>query len=941
MNDPVLDALGEPPDPFVGRSAELAAVAGAFAAGQRLVTVLGPAGIGKTRLALRFARGGARRRPVVTVALADARSLGEVCAAVERAVASSPDLDRGEADLDSVERHVAHLGSVLVLLDNAEHVAPAVAELVGRCLACAPRARFVVTSRARLGVAGECAVELGPLAVPLGDAPSAVDVLGCEAGQLLVVRARAIRTDFAIRDDEAPAVAELLRRLDGVPLAIELCAARLRVLGPVQLLAHVRTTLDALGRRGDGPARQATLRDAISWSWELLSVCEQRALARCAVFRGGFDLPGAAAVLVDAAADAPALAAKLLEALRDQSLVVVGPSPLAGEVRYRLLEGVRELAAERLAESGDGPEAARRHAEHFCRHVERWSEELAGPRSAAAWRRLCLDTDNVLVGVERSLAHDASPAAVCRALVALSALEPVVVVGGRAPLSPFVALLDAALDGARDQPPSIVARGRATRTLALLALGRLDVAYLELVALWEFANGNQVLDVAVLCTTMLGVLHTYAGDSSGAASRFEEAERTAQSLGDARIAGRVALARGAACTWGADAALAARHYGAAAERFRAASDPLQESIALGQLGLALLNLGRYEAAEDASRRALVRVPDGQRRIEAHAQAVLGRVLATRGRLDEGRALLESALAVYRSGGAVWGQAFHLGLLGTVAFEQGRFGEARQRFEDAVALMDELCSSARRRAVAAARRVDATYAAIFRARLGAVEAELGQLEAAEASLLAAEGALEADEHVATAVVRVCRGHVDVARTRAAVACGDRPTGALHAAAARQRLAVAEQAAFGATLGSISEEVRVAKRLLEASLARAGDLPTEPPSQSPEATRLVVGHEARWFEVGEHRVELARGRAQRLVLERLVDHRLAAPGAALGLDALFEAGWPGERARPQSAKNRVYVTLTKLRNLGLRGVVQSRDDGFLLDPRVEVVRATGTW
>ncbi len=334
-------ALPTPPAPMLGRAAELADVVELLESpASRIVTLTGPGGVGKTRLALEAALTLQRAsREVVLVELAAVRRVDLVVPTIARAfglLAGSDDL------VAAIAEHVAQRRPVLVL-DNVEHLVAAaadIADLVARC----PTMVVLATSRAPLRVRAEREVPLDPLAVPTVGVDAA-EVAQSAAGQMFVDRARSVAPEFAVDRANAVAVAAICRRLDGLPLALELAAAHLQYLGPAQLLDRLDHALGS-ARLRDLPERQRTMRATLDWSHALLTADEQAVLASLSVFAGGFDL--AAAEQVAGSPGLDVLAA--LEGLVEQSLVV-GPD-LAdpnGRSRFRILEPVRDDAIARMS----------------------------------------------------------------------------------------------------------------------------------------------------------------------------------------------------------------------------------------------------------------------------------------------------------------------------------------------------------------------------------------------------------------------------------------------------------------------------------------------------------------------------------------------------------------------------------------------------------------
>jgi len=378
---------------LVGRGPQIAAVLEGLRAA-RVVTLTGPGGCGKTRLALRAATLAAdgfedRARLVELASLTDP-------ALVPAGVAEALGVPERDA-IDPVAGTVRALAGreLLIVLDNCEHVLASAAQvavtLAGHC----PRVRILATSRERLDVPGEFVFPVPPLELPQDGSPGAV--AASEAGSLLVTRARAASPAFTLTEDNSAAVAEVCARLDGMPLAIELAAARCPALGPAQLAARLEGHPGLLAGGAARPGRHRSLEALVSWSYDLLDEAERRLLDRLSVLRGGFDLEVAERV-AGGEPLAPEAIAGLLASLAGKSLVQVQAGPV---IRYSLLETVRQFAAGRLAESGEETAARTRLLEwalEVARSAEaalpgagwpRWSGQLsadqANIRAALSW----------------------------------------------------------------------------------------------------------------------------------------------------------------------------------------------------------------------------------------------------------------------------------------------------------------------------------------------------------------------------------------------------------------------------------------------------------------------------------------------------------------------------------------------------------------------------
>ncbi|GKQ33635.1 BTAD domain-containing putative transcriptional regulator [Streptomyces sp. A012304] len=393
---------------FVGREGDIEVIRGDLG-GARLVTLLGPGGAGKTRLSQEAAETlrGDVRDGVWLAELAPVADPDAVPQAVLTAVGARETVLYGagaeemravaERHDDPVERLVEHCARrrMLIVLDNCEHVVEGAARLVEEVLRRCPGVTVLATSREPLGVPGEVLRPVDPLPEPV-------------ALRLLADRGAAARPGFRVEDDPE-ACAEICRRLDGLPLAIELAAARLRMLTPRQIADRLddRFRLLTSGSRTLLP-RQQTLRAVVDWSWDLLDAEEREVLGRLSVFARGCDLAAAEAVCGPAAFEA-------LGSLVDKSLVVAAPAA-DGAMRYRLLEIVAEYAGERLDESGSRPAAERAHLVHY-RELARTTEPLLrGPRQRAAIDRFQLEYENLRTALARAVAARDEQEAICLTL---------------------------------------------------------------------------------------------------------------------------------------------------------------------------------------------------------------------------------------------------------------------------------------------------------------------------------------------------------------------------------------------------------------------------------------------------------------------------------------------------------------------------------------------
>src|SRR3984885_4249555 len=401
--------LPEEATSFIGRSAELALLKDLLQRPQvRLVTLTGPGGCGKTRLALRAAANLLGEFPdgVCFVSLAALTDPQVVPSAIAAALTLRE--REGREPLDAVLDHLSSRNMLLVL-DNVEHL-PQASELLPELLKHCPKLRLLVTSRAVLHFTWESIFEVQPLAVP--DPGSSIDhqeLSRYEGIALFIERARAADPAFAVTGQEAPAIAEICSRLDGLPLAIELAAARLRVLPPHALLGRLSNRLTFLtGGARDRPTRQQTLRAAIDWSYSLLDGSEQRLFARLAVFAGGCTLEAAEAIGALATDPQEDVAASVLDcaaSLIDKSLLRRNDPAASPEPHLRMLETIREYALERLEDSGEEAVIRRQHATFFLAFAEQAAAELRQPRRTAWLNRLEDEHDNLRAALRWAKEH--------------------------------------------------------------------------------------------------------------------------------------------------------------------------------------------------------------------------------------------------------------------------------------------------------------------------------------------------------------------------------------------------------------------------------------------------------------------------------------------------------------------------------------------------------
>jgi predicted ATPase/class 3 adenylate cyclase len=566
------------PTPFLGRERETAEIVAVLRAPDtHLLTLAGPGGTGKTRLALQaaadlledFADG------VFFVPLAPLSDPELVPSAIARTLGIR---EQGDQPLWERIRHELATKQLLLILDSVEHLveaAPAVGELLAAC----PRLKVLATSRLPLRLRAEHEYPVLPLGLPPRHAASPEAILCFEAVRLFVERAQTVKPGFILTPETAVAVAEIVRRLDGLPLAIELAAARVRILPPATLLARLEKRLPLLtGGPRDAPARQQTLRDAIAWSHDLLTPAEQTLYQRLAVFAGGAALEAVEAV-VNLEGQLDVLAG--LDRLVEHSLLRSAEG-VDGEPRFTMLETIREYGLERLEESGEAEATRRAHTDFFLALVEQAEPELTRPEQLTWLERLETEHDNLRAALSRALVCDAQIA--LRLAVGLGWFWYF-----RGYFREGRAWLDCTLAVSRDPGPlhvgALAAAGRLARHLGeyegaialleqSLELARTvqdrraeAIALFELGALAGLAEGDAAREVALTEASLavwrelgdawgtaqtlnnLGYEAYLQGDLDGAVSLLDEGVTLARAAGDRLVLGYILDSRGVPICW--------------------------------------------------------------------------------------------------------------------------------------------------------------------------------------------------------------------------------------------------------------------------------------------------------------------------------------------------------------------------------------------------------
>lgn len=875
---------GEPAATFIGRHREIEALHRLVRAGHRRVAVIGMGGIGKTRLALRYAAlFGPTTFPggVYPAALAHARTPDDVT----RLVAGALGLELAAGC--PVGAALASRGPALVILDDVDGCARAASALVAAWSRAAPAAVLLSTSRLCPALPGGHAehalVGGGPEALAGGaDAILELGPLPAEPEgvELFVARAHlvapALRIDRAARGE----LAELVQRLDGNPLAIELAAARCGLLGLAELRVRLDARFELLAAPAGGAESRAapSLLSCIERSWAVLGPAEQVALSECTVFHGSFSLRAAERVLSgDRVADR-------LAVLRAHSLLRAAAPGRGGVPRFSIDESVRALAAARLRHAGAV----------YARHAACLLD--ATDRLDAA------DLEDLRAIHARALAE---PADLATALRALTAMQPLLMRTG--PLTEYRAALDATIArveaAARAHPPAASALGPALLARALAARARvrrgqgdLDGSEADAASAAELAQtcGDRVL--AARLHRDRGRTAHVRGDLDGARARYEAASRAFAAIGDARREAHVHSLLSDLATSQARDAEAEAH----GERARAllASQPEPESRARALYieGGHHFRAGQLAEARRCWEATIALLSElGDHHFEGYARCNLGIALGELGRFASAREQLVAALARFSTAGYRRAAAVVTGYLGALEHRIGHVPRARDHYERALAVLSGASNL--------------HHAGVFRACLATAHAQLGAGELAGRELARARELLceLGDPKALTAL----------ALHERAVALALAPGEPAAVAAAAAALAALAPACL------ISDDVRLAQDLLGRALGPGGSA-VEP--------RDVwwVAEDGSGFECpGGPRVDLRARRALARIVAALGQLHADRPGASLSTDALFACGWPGERALPGARINRVNVALVTLRKLGLRALLERTATGYRFD------------
>lgn len=667
---------------FIGRAREIEEIHHHLD-DHRVVTLTGPGGSGKSRLAIEVARGllgDADGVHLVELAAVPSAELVPVAVARALGVGDEPGRPIEEVIVDAIRPR-----TLLVVVDNCEHLVGASAAIVSHLVSACPGVRVLATSREALHIAGELIYPVPPLALPdrAASEPDAIAPVASVA--LLVDRASAVRPGFALTRANAAAVTAVCHHLDGIPLALELAAARVRTLSVEEIAERLS---DRFGLLTDGPrdldARHRTLRGLIDWSHALLTSDERALFRRLAVFAGGWSLDAAEQVCAG-----PELAAAdvldLLSSLVGKSLVTVDPDRADPDAasRYRFLESIRDYARERLDTEEDDADAVRmRHRDVFVALAEEIGPELDGPEPEHARARLADEHDNLRLGLDHAVRGDGRAVEAGLRMAAALGLFWRSTGLPREGRATCLALLDRADDAA----PILRARVLHVAGMLDLELGEATEAASLLEESLAIARAGDDESLVASVLNDLGTSATRRGEFDHARGHHQESLDIRSRLGDERGVANCLMNLGVLARRQGDHPAARRLFEKSLALRRGLGDRRGIAMTLANLGNLAYSRHRYPEAQSLLSEALAMFEAlADRRSAANALNNLGNVARRRGDVEGARRRFEDALATARELGDRRSVALGLQNLGNVALDHEDHGTARVHYEESLAL----------------------------------------------------------------------------------------------------------------------------------------------------------------------------------------------------------------------------------------------------------------
>lgn len=867
---------------FLGRKAELTALQNA-ATERPLLMLWGPAGVGKTRVALEAASrllsaGDFERAGFCALNAADSGE--DIVAHVVRALDAPIRSRNVDAALAALTRWLTDR-AVLIVFDNAEAMLDETLILARRLVAASPKTRVIITSRHAANEANEAnespqdvaSVHIEPL--PLDEA-------------VALFRARAEHLDHV-----PPKMLEaIVERLDGLPLSIELAAGRIPTYSCAQLLKRLDNQLETLQDFNDRRGKwEATLLRCLDFSWPLLDEAERAALTQSSIFRGDFSLDAAESIL---SVPGTLTVDQVLHGLMRKSLLYPIARPEDGSQRFRLYEGVREYAARKL-NTPEQSALTQRFVAYFAHRLAEHSRGFYSPAMPQHCEAMHAEFANARFALERANTAALPPAHAAQ--LARGLLQFVRIAAPyrdlRAPVSNILANLEHAEDpAALSEVRIVMAKLEASRTETHRAL-----RYAASAA--QLAEANTLVALFAEAKMLLGFLNIRFQRPDEAEAHLRKAEDALKNTGLHRLSGALHTNFGHLFLQRADPDQAHAHFRQALALHQRCDNPRFASSALFNLGAVECARGRFEQALCRFETALAQWSAWD---DKHHRGValicIGQCHLALGRRARARKALDAASVVFEGLDEPVLHAEMSSWLALTCAADDEPGLAAARSDEAIALCD-LFQSNEHKTTYLAHRVLIEYA-------------LGQPKSAQAALKRAE------ELENTTADGPHRGALDVARTFAAhQRASNRPnprrpphtaTLKINAMAHHEVTPLAAVAAHFLN-GHFTHQTRVLK---------------------------VSAPQADWFEWNGTRTDLSRRDAPRRILARLVLARTQQPGKPVSKDAIMEAGWPEAVLHPDSAASRIYTAIRQLRDDGLREVLLTRDGGYMLSPAVSITR-----
>jgi predicted ATPase/class 3 adenylate cyclase/Tfp pilus assembly protein PilF len=634
---------------FIGRQQEIVEARRAIATAP-LLTLTGPGGVGKTRLAIEIA-GELLDEFDEGIWFVDLGALTDpdfVVPSIASAIGLMP--APGQPMIDTLKEHLRGR-RVLLVLDNCEHLLEETARTVDGLLRACGSLRVIATSRESLAIAGEAAFPVPSLSLPEGDAATVADLGQYESIRLFVERAMAAVPGFRVTDRNAAAIAQICRRLDGVPLALELAAARVRALPVEQIAARLDDRFRLLtGSSRVTVPRHQTLRQTIDWSHDLLAEDERAVFRRLAVFVGGCSIEAAEAVCAGDPVE-PYAVLDLLSRLVDKSLLIAETEGAEG--RYRQLESIRQYARDRLLESGEAGDTLRRHRDWYMALVAQAEPTFFRGAESAEWLgRLEREHDNLRAALQWSLDEPDEQRAGLRLAAGLWRFWEI-----RGHLSEGRGWLERFLEATSGEVSSLQADAYTGAGILAFMLG--DHAGASALHERSLALHRQVGDPAgmAMAANNLGNAAALSGDYSTARRLYEPGLAWSRERGDLRVMAFALVNMAEAVALDGEPELARSQYEEGLAAFREAGDRWGEAFALDSLGVMLGRQGEHATAAGLHEDAIaISRSIGDERGVARAVAHLGEVAARRGDLDRARTLYVDSLEIRRRLGDMPGTA---------------------------------------------------------------------------------------------------------------------------------------------------------------------------------------------------------------------------------------------------------------------------------------------